>query len=167
MWFWKNRRSDSGAPTGGSGPPGEALKIAIDNDRHHARFVGFSGDGNQFFLTTPFQPSSASSAGSEYLALYTFSPSGEFLRAQIDDLGPRDTLNLQKRGELIEARLASLGNWKAQRIVVEPFSNLHDGVEFGLVLRPLEDEDDIPAVEAQPGNYMAFFEPWDSGEYDT
>ena len=23
------------------------------------------------------------------------------------------------------------------------------------------------AVEMMPGNYMAFFEPWDSGEYDT
>jgi len=23
------------------------------------------------------------------------------------------------------------------------------------------------AVELQPGNYMAFFEPWDSGDYDT
>jgi hypothetical protein len=23
------------------------------------------------------------------------------------------------------------------------------------------------AVEVQPGNYMAFFEPWDSGDYDT
>ncbi len=23
------------------------------------------------------------------------------------------------------------------------------------------------AVELQPGNYMAFFEPWESGDYDT
>ena len=38
---------------------------------------------------------------------------------------------------------------------------------FGLVARPPEDDDDVWAVELQPGRYMAFFEPWDSGEYDT
>jgi hypothetical protein len=32
---------------------------------------------------------------------------------------------------------------------------------------PPEDEDDEWAVEMQPGNYMAFYEPWDSGDYDT
>jgi hypothetical protein len=28
-------------------------------------------------------------------------------------------------------------------------------------------QEDCCAVEVQPGNYMAFFEPWDSGDYDT
>jgi hypothetical protein len=41
------------------------------------------------------------------------------------------------------------------------------GTTFGLVLRQPEDEDDPWAVEVMPGNYMAFFEPWDSGDYDT
>jgi hypothetical protein len=36
-----------------------------------------------------------------------------------------------------------------------------------LVPREPEDEDDPCVVEVQPGNYMAFFEPWDSGDYDT
>jgi hypothetical protein len=36
-----------------------------------------------------------------------------------------------------------------------------------LIVREPEDEDDVFAVELLPGNYMAFFEPWDSGEYDT
>ena len=29
------------------------------------------------------------------------------------------------------------------------------------------DEADVFAVEVMPGNYMAFFEPWDNGDYDT
>jgi hypothetical protein len=33
--------------------------------------------------------------------------------------------------------------------------------------RDCDDPDDMLAVEAQPGNYMAFFAPWDSGVYDT
>jgi hypothetical protein len=35
------------------------------------------------------------------------------------------------------------------------------------VIRLPEEEDDTWAVEAQPGNYMCFFYPWDSGDYDT
>ena len=54
-----------------------------------------------------------------------------------------------------------------QRIEVKPFSVSHNGTEIGLIPREPEDEEDIWAVELLPGNYMAFFEPWDSGEYDT
>ena len=54
-----------------------------------------------------------------------------------------------------------------ERIVIAPFSLDKFGTTFGLVLRQPEDEDDPWAVQVQPGNYMAFFEPWDSGEYDT
>ena len=39
--------------------------------------------------------------------------------------------------------------------------------DIGLIVREPEDENDSWAVELLPGNYMAFFEPWDSGEYDT
>jgi hypothetical protein len=53
------------------------------------------------------------------------------------------------------------------RIEVAPFVVHRFGTEFGLVAREPDDEEDAWAVEMQPGNYMAFFEPWDSGEYDT
>jgi len=33
--------------------------------------------------------------------------------------------------------------------------------------REPERENDPWVVEMEPGNYMVFFEPWDSGEYDT
>jgi hypothetical protein len=35
-----------------------------------------------------------------------------------------------------------------------------------VTLRP-EDKDNVWAVELQPGNFMCFFAPWDSGDYDT
>jgi hypothetical protein len=53
------------------------------------------------------------------------------------------------------------------RIGVAPFTVEYAGLIFGLAPREPEEPDDVWAVEAQPGNYMAFFEPWDSGEYDT
>lgn len=35
------------------------------------------------------------------------------------------------------------------------------------VPRTPENEDAPWAVEAQPGSYMAFFAPWDSGQYNS
>jgi hypothetical protein len=63
--------------------------------------------------------------------------------------------------------LAELGEVSYDRIEVHPFEVERFGTTFGLVLREPEDEDDVWAVEVQPGNYMAFFEPFDSGDYDT
>jgi hypothetical protein len=40
------------------------------------------------------------------------------------------------------------------------------GATFGLVVREAEGDENVSAVEAQPGNYIAFFEPFDSDEYD-
>jgi hypothetical protein len=54
-----------------------------------------------------------------------------------------------------------------ERIEVAPFSVERFGTTFGLVPLEPEEEDDEWSVEVQPGNYMAFLEPWDSGEYDT
>lgn len=68
---------------------------------------------------------------------------------------------------LLEQRLAELGPVSYGRIEVQPFEVERFGTTFGLVLRVPEDEDDVWAVEVQPGNYMAFFEPFDSGDYDT
>ena len=69
--------------------------------------------------------------------------------------------------QTFEKRLTELGEVTFDRIEVKPFSLERFGLTFGLVLRVPEDEEDVWAVELLPGNYMAFFEPWDSGEYDT
>jgi hypothetical protein len=60
-----------------------------------------------------------------------------------------------------------LGDVSYQRIAIVPFVIERFGTTFGLVLREPEDEDEVLSVELQPGNYMAFLEPWESGEYDT
>ena len=79
----------------------------------------------------------------------------------------RATLDDNERRRVYDLRLHELGDVTFERIEVKPFAIERFGVTFGLVLREPEEEDDIWAVEALPGNYMAFFEPWDSGEYDT
>lgn len=141
--------------------------IAIDHDDHHAEHVGHTVDGRQFFLTTPFEPAIGGRMGGEFVALYLFDTAGKLLEARIDDFGPRATLDDNKRRQVYEQRLKELGDVTFDRIEVAPFAVERFGTTFGLILREPEEEDDPWAIEAQPGNYMAFFEPWDSGEYDT
>ena len=144
--------------------------IAIEHDDHHAEHVGQTADGKQFFLTTPFVPSSTGGGGGgggEYIALYLFDTAGNLLEARIDELGQRATLDRAERRRLYEARLLELGEVTYQRINVAPFALERFGTTFGLVVRPPYDDEDVWAVEMQPGNYMAFFEPWYSGIYDT
>ncbi len=159
-WFWKRKPQQQPAAT-------PSLKVAIDPDDYHARDVGWTSDGRQFFLTTPFEPAINGSPGCEYLALYVFNPAGALVHNQIETLGARDSFNDSEASEKHGRLKASLGVVEHRRIEIQPFCVEHDGKEFGLILREPEDDDDCYAVEALPGNYMAFFEPWDSGEYDT
>lgn len=146
---------------------GRPDKIAIEHDDYHAKHVGRTADGRQFILTTPFEPAVGDNPGGEFIALYLFSADGKLLEAKIDELGPRATVDQEKASKLYEQRLAELGDVRFDRIEVAPFSVTRFSTEFGLVAREPEDEDDQWSAEMQPGNYMAFFEPWDSGEYDT
>ncbi|WP_254508884.1 hypothetical protein [Anatilimnocola floriformis] len=141
--------------------------IAIDHDEYDARYIGRTPDGRQFILTTPFEPVTKKQPGAEFLALYLFDAEGQLLEAKIENLGPRSTMDEARRLKLRDQWLAELGDVSYERVEVAPFSVKRFGTEFGLIIREREDEDDVWAVEMQPGNYMAFFEPWDSGEYDT
>jgi hypothetical protein len=141
---------------------GEPTLIAIEHDDYHAEHVGRTADGRQFFLTTPFEPTR-----NEFVALYTFDLEGRLLEAVIDEFGPRERMDNRLRKDTYQRRLDELGPVTFERIEVAPFAVERFGLTFGLVVRAPEGADDLWAVEVQPGNYMAFFEPWDSGIYDT
>jgi hypothetical protein len=141
--------------------------IAINHDDYHASHVGRTADGSQFFLTKPFVPAIGNSAGRELIALYLFDAEGRFHEARIDDLGTRTELDQESSRRVFEQRLTELGEVEYCRIEVQPFHVERYGNTFGLVARPPEEDGDGWWVEAQPGDYMAFHVPWDSGEYDT
>ena len=146
------------------GPP---KIIAIEPDDYHAANVGQISDGRQFFLTTPFLPAIGGNEGREFVALYIFDAEGRFLEARIDDLGRRTDVDEGRASELMQERLRELGKIKLDRIEIQPFEVTRFDTVFGLVARPGDEPDAGWWVEAQPGSYMAFHEPWDSGEYDT
>ncbi len=141
--------------------------IAIDHDDDQACYIGKTADKRQFFLTTPFIPARGINGGREFVALYLFDMKGKFLEAKIDDLGSRAELNEKKIQKIREKRLHDLGKHEFCRIEIKPFTVEKFKTVFGLIPRAPEEKGDDWWVEAEPGNYMAFQEPWDSGEYDS
>jgi hypothetical protein len=148
-------------------PDGPPRLIAINHDAYHAEHVGRTPDGRQFFLTTPFEPATGGKPGCEFVALFLFDDDGTFLEAKIEGFGPRASQDDARRREVYDTWLRELGAVTFERIEIAPFSVERLGTTFGLIPREPEEEGDAWAVELQPGNYMAFFEPWDSGDYDT
>jgi hypothetical protein len=147
--------------------PPKTLTVANDDDV--ARYVGRTTDGRQFFLTTPFVPASdrAGIPGREFLALYTFDQTGQLVDTVIDDLGTRANLDEAACAARREALLRSLGPLRYCSIQIAPFAVRRFGVDFGFIPRPPEEEGDDYCVIVEPGDYMCFWPPWTSGEYDT
>ena len=141
--------------------------IALEHDDYAAEYIGRTKNGRQFFLTTPFVPGLGSDPGREFIALYIFDKAGHLQSATVDDLGSRAAMNKEARVARKNEMLSSLGEIKYQRIKVAPFVIEIFGVEFGFIPSPPEELGDDWSVIVEPGNYMCFWPPWVSGEYDT
>lgn len=154
--------------------------ISLDHDDYHAKHVGVTTDGRQFFATTPFIPAHRD-AGREFHALYIFDRFGNLLEAQINDLGTRTALKPNIEAA-IDQKLAALGKIEFRRITIKPFVVEQFGVEFGFILRSPQEyltgnekPEDVAEiidrigwrVNVEPGNYMSFVEPWNDGGYET
>lgn len=138
----------------------KTIPICLDDDE--ASHIGRTADGRQFMLTEPFSPARA------FVALYTFDEGGALLDANIVELGRRKSVEEADVQQICEDLLDSLGDKEYCDIRIGQFSIQRFGLTFGLI--PVDerdiDEDDERALEFHPGNYMAFYDPWD-GEYCT
>jgi len=141
--------------------------VSLNPDDDHARYVGHLSDGRQFFLTNPFVPANQYPLGREFIALYLFDPTGKLEEARVVDLGTRADLQMDNFERQFAQVLGEVGEFEPRRIEIEPFHVERFGVTFGFVLRPPEKTADGWCVTVEPGNYMEFHEPWDSGEYYT
>jgi len=52
------------------------------------------------------------------------------------------------------------------RIVIQPFQVERFGVTFGLIKHPPQSEKGEWSATVEPGGYMSFRAPWDSGNYN-
>ena len=133
-------------------------RILVVPDDWSVEYAGTLADGRLFFLTTPFEPGVA-----EYLAVFYWNADGSYDSMVVDDLGSRDDLTQEEGEAALQSRLASLGEYTIEQISVAPFSEEHDGVQFGLI--PVQSEGST-WVSVMPGDYIAYTWPWD-GLYDT
>jgi hypothetical protein len=138
--------------------------IALDPDDYHAKYVGRTADGRQFFITTHVDTRCAVH-GHAFVAVYTFNAAGELLKAEIDDMGTYAAVDGGMWTRTVERRFHELGWTAPRRIVMAPFEVERFGIKFGLIAHRRDDGRWI--AEVQPGNNMAFFAPWHSGVYDT
>src|SRR6478672_12303904 len=74
-------------------------RILICHDDYHAKHIGRTPDGRQFFLTTPF-----SIGGPDFVALYLFNDDGDLVDARIDRLGSRTNPSLPGNMKQHDAR---------------------------------------------------------------
>jgi hypothetical protein len=143
-------------------------RIAINHDTHYARYVGHTHDNMQFFLTTPFIPyCDEQHPGNEFIAVFLFDSVGCFVEARIDDLGPRADLDPLHAQRIFDQRLHELGAVVYGRITIQLFQIHHARTTFGLVAHAPESHNDNWWITLEPGNYMAFYAPWNSGIYAT
>ena len=146
--------------------------VRINHDDYHAKYVGKTAGGDQFFLTFPFAPSLDGETGGNWIALYVFDEFGLLKDARIHDEKAEGLKTKTAVDEFVQAELARLGKVTFGDIKVAPFVVEKFGRPFGLVFDPgdpdMDEDPDEPYVTVivEPGNYMAFNPPWE-GDYDT
>jgi hypothetical protein len=145
---------------------GAPERFAIVPDDYHVPYAGTGGDGRKFFLSEElFTP-----GGPAYVGLFLWTADGTFDEVRVDRAARPEGLPPGQAGpasaeSLVATRLAELGDYVLEPIEVEPFTEQADGVTFGWKVGQYEDGTFHITIE--PGNFIAYYEPWDGLEYDT
>lgn len=134
--------------------------VAIDPHDYAGPNVGRTKDGRQFFLTTPFLPTTGHASGREFIARYLFDPGGTLLEVCIDDLGPRAELDKQEAHRCCDRRLAELGPVIFGAIWVRPVRLDRFGTTFALVPTPWPGKPGAWWMKVEPGDFLAYFPSW-------
>lgn len=145
-------------------------RFTIVPDDYHVPYAGTAEDGRKFFLSEElFSLETSDRPGSAYVGLFLWNADGSFDEVQVDEVSRPEGAPPGQAGpavadELVAARLADLGDYVLESIEVEPFSENVDGVTFGWKVGQY---DDTYSINIEPGDFIAYYEPWDGLEYDT
>jgi hypothetical protein len=133
-------------------------------DDYHVPYAGTAEDGRKFFLSEElFDPESA------YVGLFLWKADGTFDEVRVDKIprpavGPPGQAGPAGADKLVAARLAELGKYVLEPIQVKPFTKDVNGVTFGWVVDQFDGQ---YSIHIEPGNFIAYHEPWDGLDYDT
>lgn len=158
-------KADRPPPPNVDGGAPERFRIVPDD--YHVPYAGTAGDGRRFFLSEELF-GYTSDAG--YVGLFLWNADGTFDEIKVDavrrpDGVPPGQAVPADSGELVEKRLAELGDYRLEPVDVAPFTTEHDGETFGWQVGQYDDGTYF--VNVEPGNFIAYYEPWDGVDYDT
>ena len=140
-------------------------RFRIVPDDYHVPYAGTADDGRKFFLSDELF-----SYDSAFVGLFLWKADGTFDKVLVDPAPRPDDLPIGQAGSvgaegLVEARLAELGDYVLEPIEVEPFTREIDGVTFGWKVGRYDDGS--YSINIEPGDFIAYYAPWDGLEYDT
>lgn len=139
--------------------------FTIVPDDYHVPYAGTAEDGRKFFLSDElFGQDSA------YVGVFLWKSDGTFDEVRVDAIARAGGLPPGQAGpagaeDLVEARLAELGEYVLEPITVEPFTREVDGVTFGWKVDG--SGSGAYSINIEPGDFIAYYAPWDGLEYDT
>jgi hypothetical protein len=139
-------------------------RFTIRPDDYHVPYAGTAADGRKFFLSQELFHGQSS-----YVGLFLWKADGTFDSVQAAAVRkPSDAPIGQAvpagAQELVDAYLAQLGGYTLEPITVEPFTKRVDGVRFGW---RASQYDGSWSINIEPGDFIAYYAPWDGAEYDT
>lgn len=153
-------------PAEAGGAPARAPeRFTIVPDDYHVPYAGTAEDGRKFFLSEElFDGDSA------FVGVFLWNEDGTFDEVRVDAVDRPGGLPPAQAGpagtdELVGARLAELGDYVLEPIEVEPFTQDVDGVTFGWNLDRYDDGTYF--INIVPGDFIAYYAPWDGLGYDT
>jgi hypothetical protein len=141
-------------------------RFTIAPDDYHVPYAGTAEDGRKFFLSEElFHP-----GGSAYVGLFLWNADGTFDEVLVDEVTRPQGLPPGQAGRagakgLVNTRLDELGDYVLEPIEVEPFTTTVEGVTFGWNVGRYDDG--TYYINVEPGDFIAYYEPWDGLGYDT
>lgn len=141
-------------------------RFTIRPDDYHVPYAGTAEDGRRFFLSQElFVP-----GGAAYVGLFLWHHDGSFDRVEVVEVRRPRGLPPGQAGaagsqHLVDRTLAELGDYRLEPVDVEPFLTTVDGVRFGWQAGHYDDG--TAYLNIEPGDFIAYYAPWDGRDYDT
>jgi hypothetical protein len=150
-------------PQGRTGTGRAPERFTIRPDDFHIPYAGTAEDGRKFFLSEELF------ADSNYVGLFLWRADGTFDEVRVNAVPrPKGLPPAQAAPAgataLIDERLDELGDYVLEPIEVEPFTTKVHGVTFGWRVSRFRG---IYTINVEPGDFIAYYEPWDGRGYDT
>jgi hypothetical protein len=138
-------------------------KLLIVPDEFHLDHAGRCADGRFVIITS--QLIFGAEQTRDFICTFWFDAEGALVEHRIDEVGMRGAYETDHGKKIWAAHADAVGQIEPEPFWVRPFEVELAGRSFGLIPELMDDGE--WHVIFEPGNTMAFYAPWDSGEYDT